>query len=199
MKKIELVSDFSCPFCFRQHLAFQKLKDKNISFNLVPIPHMLRAETPMDGKEFSSEDVKKYTLQLKKLESSDSLFQEVSFAPLTHTYNTYTAHILALGAYEQGKYLPFALEVYRAYFERGENIAKMEILTPILEKLELNPTQTMNMVSADTMRGSIHRGFELKKKFEFSTIPAMYIEEKNILIPQSTSEAELEKLLEIER
>ena len=195
MKKITLISDFGCPFCYRQHLAFAKLKKNNLAVELEPVPFMLRSETPMEGRAFSPEEVETYTKQLKVLEAEDPLFEKVHFAPLTHTYNTYMAHLCAQGAKKKGAYLPFALEIFKAYFERGENIGKPEVLFPLYEKIGLDPTETMTLVHADEMRALIHQGFKLSQAHQIHTVPTLYLEQEDRLIPHSTSYEELENIV----
>lgn len=195
MKKLELISDFGCPFCWRQHLVLRELRERGARFTLTPIPYMLRADTPMTGKKFSEEETEVYSAQLHRLAEEDPIFKDITFAPLTHTYNTYTAHVLSFGADKKGAYLPFALKVYRAYFEEGKNIGDPQVLKEILKDLGLDMEEIMASVTADTMRAAIHRGFQLRKEYGLSSVPAIYFPKEDIMIPRSVSVEELEPYL----
>jgi len=67
----------------------------------------------------------------------------LTFAQRTHTYNSHRACLLAYWAREQGREWEFHLATYRAYFERGENLAQGDVLERICLAAGLGGSQVM--------------------------------------------------------
>lgn len=171
MKQIELVYDFSCPLCYQQLLVFDSLRKNGYSFEVKPIPFLLESNTPMEGRLFSEEEKVKLASTLNSLKDSLPVIHSASFAEVTHSYNTYPAHLVALGVYKLGDYLSFALDVFSSYFENNQNISSKEILSSLLEKQNLDYDKVLGIINADEMRMSIFKGFQIKKELEEENIP----------------------------
>lgn len=195
METIELMSDFGCPFCYKQHLALSQLRREGVEFTIRPLPYMLRPQTPMEGRLFTKEEIAAFTPGMEELKR-DPLFRDVSFCPLKATYQTYPAHLFSYGAMKAGRYLDFALAVYHAYFGEGKNISEERILLDLCEKIGLDGEKIKNSPSADDMRQGIYRGFQLRKEFSQTTVPAMYLVEKKRFLNSSKTPEELREELQ---
>lgn len=190
LMKLSLIFDFMCPFCFKQHLVLKEIPD----LDLEPLPRFLKAEVPMEGLEMDPETKKKVNEAQKEL-GKGPLFQDVHFTERTHFYNTYLTHQMAQAAYKMGAYLPFALAVYRAYFEENKNIGQMDVLRPLAESVGLDPKAMEDLFDGDFLREKLWTSFSIFKDHDLKTMPAMVLHPGEKIIDHSTSLEEMKEIL----
>lgn len=194
ISKITLITDFTCPFCFRQHLALSALKEEGIAPEIHPAPHMLKADAPIEGfilDDKLREKLRHHFEELKK----DPLFEGIHFHDPERRFNSYRAHGIALAAEKEGIYLPVALAIFEAGFVRGENIALEETLKKAIDGAGFDYDTLASKVNAEDLRAGLHESFALRKKYELKTVPAMYFPETERVVDHSTSLEELRDLV----
>ena len=188
--QVSIVYDYLCPFCYRQHLVLKDFENLEVK----PLPYMLKADVALDGEKMEGEDLEKKKAAGEDLEKKPEC-QGVILTGRSHYYNTYLAHQLSLGAYKKGKYLPFALAVYQAYFEEDQNIGDIRALEGLCKKLDLDIQDLLASVGAEDMRKALHAGYSLKTDHNLKTVPILYFPDQEKIVDHSTSKEELEDIV----
>ncbi len=146
---IEVFADFSCPWCFigRRRLARARELRPQLSMQTVWQPFQLNPEIPPEGVDRRQHprgriaDFDRLTAMERVLEESgfkDGI--QFKFDRITRIPNTMAAHRLMRYAARSQKDDLLADRLFSGFFERGEDIGDIEVLTDIAADVGLNPT-----------------------------------------------------------
>lgn len=69
--------------------------------------------------------------------------------------NTHMAHLASEFAKSKGIGEPYILELYKAFWERGELIEELEFLTRLAEKFGLDPAEMRNSIESEQLADQI--------------------------------------------
>ena len=176
---LEIFTDFVCPWCYlgEKHLQ-QAIRNRDVSVKYVYFP--LHSETPFEGMTLEQlfagrgMDVAASQEKLGLTMRNEGL----CYGPRTHTYNS-------LGAQRLAKYIEsfdsdrgralgsqFRAEVFLAYFERGENIAKPEVLQEICRQIGMLDFDVEIALSDSKASAAIDDDWAYCRKMNVSGVPA---------------------------
>ena len=147
--KVEIWSDFSCPFCY---IGKHKLQE---ALNQFPNQDQVQLEFKsfeLDPSASKSPDksmneilAEKYHMSVEKAkEMNDNVARQAEEVGLTFNFstlkytNTFTAHRLAKYAFANGKGLEMNERLFKAYFTDSENISNHETLIKLAEEVGLD-------------------------------------------------------------
>ncbi|PKG21510.1 DsbA family oxidoreductase [Niallia nealsonii] len=188
--KIEVWSDFVCPFCYigkrRLELALDKFQHKSEvevefkSFELdqnAPIYSGINIHEVLASKYgMSIEQAKQNNIQVGQHAAGVGL--TFNFDDMKPT-NTFDAHRLAKFAGEKGKEKTLTEKLLYAYFTEGKNLSDMETLAEIAEASGLNREETINVLNDKTSYANDVRIDEgIAQQYGISGVPYFIINRK---------------------
>jgi len=176
MMKIELWSDFACPFCyigkkrFEQALEAFPHKDKvEVVFKAYQLnPNAPTVMTASPAETFA----KGHRMSVDQAKQRFDMFQtQAKTVGLTYNYdiiqmtNSFDAHRLAKWANGYGKEYELTDRLMKAYFTDGLNIADQETLVKLAREVGLDSNEANKVLSsndyADQVRSEITEGQQI--------------------------------------
>ncbi|MEC2074881.1 DsbA family oxidoreductase [Metabacillus fastidiosus] len=158
--KIEVWSDFACPFCY---IGKRRLEEALMNF-----PHKNEVDILFKSFELdpnASRDIqlsiheilaKKYGMSIEKAKAMNaSVGQQAAAAGLTFEFdnmkptNTFDAHRLAKLAESKGKGKEMTEQLLKAYFTDSEHIGNHDTLLKIAEEVGLNREEAKSVLESD--------------------------------------------------
>lgn len=159
--KIEVWSDFGCPFCYigkrRLERALESFSHRD-EIELVYRSFELDPGAPKDTESSIHELLAvKYGLSLEQAqESNRNVAQQAQTEGLTYNFdtiiptNTFDAHRLAHYAGEQGRAKEMTERLFRAYFTDSLHIGDWDTLVRLAEEVGLEGTAVREVLEQDT-------------------------------------------------
>ena len=135
--EVHLIADLACPWC---HIGLARLnraraERPDVSVKVRWWPFMLNPHLPADGMDraayvrlkFGGEAAASQIYErIREAGRQDGI--EFAFERMTRTPSTLAAHRLILHAQEKGRGEPLMLALFKALFERGEDIGQRDRL-----------------------------------------------------------------------
>ena len=103
------------------------------------------------------------------------------FAERTHTYNSRRAQELGKWAELQGVGAAFHQQVYLAYFARGLNIARMEILLEIAEQVGLPVGEAQRVLERKTFAAAVDADWRHSRELFISSVPTVIYRNRKLV------------------
>ena len=158
--KVEVWSDFSCPFCYIGKTVFEKVLDAfehKDNVEVIYKAYQLNPDAPFETNEDSYTIFSK-TKGVSLNQAKEMFMQTVQRAKqigLTYDYdnmqmtNTFKAHRLAKWARKFGKESDISTKLFDAYFTKGLNIHDDAILLDIVKSLDLNTDAAKDVLTSN--------------------------------------------------
>ena len=201
---LEVFTDFVCPWCYLGEKQLREATaDTDVTLRYVYFP--LHPETPSEGMTmeqlFSGRgmDVAATQQQLGTMMRREGL----DYGPRTHTFNSSRAQQLAkyiavldteAGTESEGQ---FRTEVFLAYFARGENIAKPEVLQGICNRIGIVDIDIEKALSDPAAGQKVNDDWAYCRKMNVTGVPAFLFGEQWVHGCQGVTA--LESLIRVER
>ena len=176
---LEVFTDFVCPWCYLGENQLQRaVRIHHVTVQYVYFP--LHPETSVEGMTLEQlfagrgMDVAGDQEQLATIMRGEGL----NYGQRTHTYNSRIAQELAKYIesldLDRGSELgsQFRAGVFRAYFERGENIAKAEVLQKICHQIGLLELEVEIALSDPKASAAVDEDWAYCRKMKVSGVPA---------------------------
>jgi predicted DsbA family dithiol-disulfide isomerase len=174
--KIEIWSDFACPFCYigkrRFEEALSQFKHKN-KVEVTYKAYQLNPEAPkeMMGSAYEA-FAKGHGMSVAQAKERFKMFtRNAKTVGLTYNYdiiqmtNTFDAHRLAKWSNQFGKEEEMTSRLMKAYFTDGINLANHESLLKLVTEMGLDVNQAKDVLSshqfADQIRTEITEGRQI--------------------------------------
>lgn len=157
--KIELWSDFACPFCYIGKKRFEQALDKFPHKDQVELvlkayqlnPHAPKVMTGNPAESFA----KGHNMTVEKAKQRFDMFQtQAKTVGLTYNYddiqmtNSFDAHRLAKWANQFGKEYELTERLMKAYFTEGLNIADVETLSTLAKEVGLDDQEATKILQS---------------------------------------------------
>ncbi|OMP66481.1 DsbA family oxidoreductase [Domibacillus epiphyticus] len=205
--KVEIWSDFACPFCYIGKRRFEKavrLFDGKVdiefrSFELdANAPkkadqdiHDLLAEKYGMTREQAKAMNNKMTAQAKETGLD---YQMDTLIPA----NTHDAHRLSHFAKEQGKMAEFTERVLKAYFTESKHIADVETLAQLAEEAGLQKEEALNVLKSGRYRDRVREDQAEAAAVGVQGVPFFVFNEKYAVSGAQSEESFLQVLQKVE-
>lgn len=185
--KVEIWSDFACPFCYIGKRRFEqaaqqfneKIKIEFRSYELDP-----KAPKKADG-DVHSMLAKKYGMTYEKAKAmNDQLTAQAKEAGLDYRMdtlilaNTHDAHRLSHFAKEKGKMNEFTERVLQAYFTESRHIANVELLAQLAEEVGLDKNEAMKVLESNKYSDRVRADQEEAYDIGVQGVPFFVFNEK---------------------
>ncbi|WP_025724766.1 DsbA family oxidoreductase [Acholeplasma granularum] len=187
--KIEIWSDFSCPFCYIGKETFEEVlnefpnKDK---IEVVYKSYQLNPDAPINT------NLDSYTIfsQLKgiSLNQTKQIFmQTVERAKtigLTYNYddmkmtNTFKSHRLAKWARTFNKEGEISKLLFDAYFTKGKNLNDNDVLLNIVKSLQLNEEIALNVLESNLFEDEVNNEIDEARSIGVTGVPFFVLDRK---------------------
>ena len=203
--KIEVWSDFVCPFCYigkrRLEIALEKFESKDKvellfkSFELDP-----SAKKKFDGN-INQIIAKKYGISVEQAKASNNEIEaqakdmglNYNFDGLIPT-NTFDAHRVAHYAKTQGKMNEISEKILKAYFVDSLNISDHKVLASLAGEVGLNIEKTLSILESDQYSNEVRKDEKTASELGINGVPYFVINNKYTISGAQPSELFLESL-----
>ena len=153
----------------------------------------LHPETPEEGRTledlFAGRGVDVPAMLAHLRQTANQL--GLPFGDRRMTFNSRRAQELGKWAETQGQGDAFHNAIFRAYFEKGQNIAQMEVLKSIAANLGLNSVTCENVLIQDYYKDAVDRDWQRARRMGITAVPTFHTTGR--LLVGAQSYAELEK------
>lgn len=187
--KIDIWSDFVCPFCYigkrRLDKALENFKHKDEvevvyhSFQLDPYA------VKGTGENMYESLASKYDVSYEEaVEMTSNVVEQAKLTGLEYNLdtaiqtNTYEALMLTYFAREKGKEKEYIERLMKAYFTDSLDIGNYEVLLQLSEEVGLNKDEVREVLQKDKYRSEFTEDIMLASNYEISAVPFFLINEK---------------------
>lgn len=187
--KIEIWSDFSCPFCYIGKTVFEKVLDQFEHKDNVEVVYKSYQLTP--NAPFETSDDSYTTLSKLKgmsLNQVKEIFmqtvQRAKQVGLTYDYdnmqmtNTYKAHRLAKWARSLGKEKEISTKLFEAYFTKGLNVSDDKTLLDIVKSLNLDVKEATKVLESDDYTDLVDSEIDEARQLGIQGVPFFVLDRK---------------------
>jgi len=180
--KIEVWSDFGCPFCYigkrRLERALESFSHRD-EIELVYRSFELDPGAPKDTESSIHELLAvKYGLSLEQAkESNRNVAQQAQTEGLTYNFdttiptNTFDAHRLAHYAGEQGKAKEMTERLFRAYFTDSLHIGDRDTLVRLAEEVGLDGAAVREVLEQNTYADAVREDENEARRLGIRGVP----------------------------
>ena len=184
--KIELWSDFSCPFCYvgkkRLEMAlatFAHASDVTIEYRSYQLDPNGNANNTLNGYEHFA---KKHNMTMEQAKERVAMFnQNAATVGLKYNYeilkptNTFDAHRLAKWANPQGLEAKLTERLMHAYFSEGLNIGHVHTLVQLASEVGLDPVGAKTLLEGDDFGDLVRSEINDAKEIGVEGVPFFVI------------------------
>ena len=208
--KIDIWSDFACPFCYIGKRNLEKaLEELNLlekveiifhSFQLDPDAKKENPEnsvTSLSNKYgITKEEAQKMIDRIVRMAKAVGL--EYDYDKLIQT-NTFDAHKLVQYGKEINKDNKLIERLFKAYFIDGLDIGDIEVLGDLGEEVGLHRDKVLNVLNSQEYALKVEEDKELAQKLEISSVPFFVIDNKTAIPGAQPPETFIEVIKEINK
>ena len=193
---IKIVSDPVCPWCYigltRLNNAIADLEGQ-FAFEKTFISYQLHPWMPIEGMpqkqllemKYGTTATKNMSSNLKEAAKTEGL--TINYGQIKKVPNTFLAHLLISEARKEEKAEQLYLELFKAFFERGEDIGNENILQRITNNIELN-FSLKNLIKSETKKEEVRAEESQYRNMGVSAVPAYIINNKKLIEGAQNSE-----------
>ncbi|MEH6943956.1 DsbA family oxidoreductase [Bacillus sp. JJ722] len=203
--KVEIWSDFACPFCFIGKRRFEQGLQKFAHKDQVEVVFKSYQLDPHSPKEVdkniytylsekqgvSYEQAKGFTQQVAQ--QAKDLGLDYHFDSMILT-NTFAAHRLSHFAKQQGKMYEMMERIFIAYFTESLNISDYDVLTKLAQEVGLDEEEVKTILSDGTYTEDIHTDQNQAAQIGVRGVPFFVFNQKYAVSGAQAGETFLEVL-----
>ncbi|MED3662244.1 DsbA family oxidoreductase [Ureibacillus sp. FSL K6-8385] len=208
--KVEIWSDFVCPFCYIGKRQLEKaIDDLGYTGQIeVEFKSFILDPTTEDGQDESIYEhlSKKYGMPMDEVKKMTfGVVQRAKEVGLAYdfdqlkTANTLKAHRLAKWAYSKGKGAEFSERVFHAYFMEGKPIGKQDVLIRLAEEAGLDGKEAEEVLNNGQFSKEVEKDIRQAQIYGIRGVPFFVFENKYGISgaqPQEVFEQTIKKVAE---
>jgi len=187
--KIELWSDFACPFCYigktRFDSALAKFKHKD-KVEVIYKAYQLNPNAPLKMEGSASEAFAKgHRLTVEQAEKKFEMFvTNAKTVGLEYNYdiiqmtNSFDAHRVAKWARQFNKEADVTNLLMKAYFTDGKNIADHQTLGELVSELELDGKELEKVLKTDDYKDTVNAEIKEAREVGVQGVPFFVLNRK---------------------
>jgi predicted DsbA family dithiol-disulfide isomerase len=181
--QIDVISDTVCPWCFigKRRLMRAMALRPEIAFDVKWRPYRLDPTVPRGGMDrqaymrakFGDDPMK--IVEMHKLIAAEGAKDgiEFDFAAIQRRPDTLDSHRLIRWAEANGVQDEVVERLFIAYFENGEDIGDIRVLSDIADLCGMDGVEVAEMLESDTDRALVEREDEIAREMGVTGVPAM--------------------------
>jgi predicted DsbA family dithiol-disulfide isomerase len=180
--QIDFISDTICPWCFigKRRLARAMALRPGIAFDVRYRPYRLDPAVPREGVDRARYMAARFGADGKLEEAHQAIAAEgvkddivFNWAGIRRTPNTVDSHRLIRWAEAQGVQDEVVERLFIAYFENGEDIGDIRVLSDIADLCGMDGTEIADLLESDTDIALVEREDQLAREMGVTGVPAM--------------------------
>lgn len=187
--KIEIWSDFVCPFCYMGERKFEMALEQFSHKDEVSI-EFKSFELNMDKTDYKGKDIHqiiadKYGISYENAkENNDKIVQAASEVGLQYRFdllklnNTRLAHQIAQYAKSVGKGNELVNRFFKGYFEEGQDIGDKDTLLKMSQEVGLDRLDLTAMLETNTFDRLVSEDEQLASRLGINSVPYFVIDNK---------------------
>jgi len=208
MVQLDIISDPICPWCYiGKTLLDRALAERpRHPFTFQWHPFQLNPEMPAEGMDRKAYLEAKFggreaaaRAYAPVLERAAEAGLEIDFAAIERVPNTLDAHRLIHWAGIEGRQMPVAMALFRAYFEEGRDIGASEVLADIADSAGMDAAVVMKLLKSDADRDDIRKRDAKAREMGITGVPTFIVAGKHAVPGCQPAEAWLTVIDEINR
>lgn len=207
--KIDIWSDFACPFCYIGKRNLEKaLKKLKILEKVEIVFHSFQLDADAkNSNQSNSLEILSKKYKITKEEAQKIIDRIVNMAKdvgLNYNYdnvietNTFNAHRLVHYAEKENKDAEIIERLFKAYFVDGLDIGNIETLGKISKEIGLDKERVLKMLNEDRYSSKVNADKDLAKELGITSIPFFVINEKTAIPGAQSSNVFFKVLNEME-
>ncbi|MWV45947.1 thioredoxin domain-containing protein [Paenibacillus sp. HJL G12] len=187
--KIEVWSDFACPFCYigkrRFEAALERFEHKN-EVEVVFRSFELDPNAPRENEhDMHTLLASKYGMSVEKAKSmNENMTEQAKAVGLTYRFdtmkvtNTFDAHRLTHWAGESGKRYEMTERLFKAYFTDSEHLGDRATLARLAGEIGLDTKAAADMLESDAYEADVREDESQATKLGISGVPFFVVNQK---------------------
>jgi predicted DsbA family dithiol-disulfide isomerase len=185
--QIDFISDTICPWCFigKRRLNRAIAMRPSILFDVRFRPYRLDPSVPREGVDRAQYLAARFGVDGKLEEAhaaiaAEGVKEDIAFnwAAIRKTPNTVDSHRLIRWAEAQGVQDDVVERLFIAYFENGEDIGDIKILSDIADLCGMDGTEVADLLESDADVALVEREDRLAREMGVTGVPAMIFANK---------------------
>ena len=190
--KIDFVSDVSCPWCViglrGLEEALNRIGDE-VHADITFQPFELNPGMPAEGQNIVEHIGQKYGSTPEQSASNRKMIRdraaalgfEMAMSNESRIYNTFDAHRLLHWAETSGRQASLKINLFDAYFTRGENPSDHAVLMVAAEKAGLDPIEAREILSSGRYAEDVRKAEQHWQSRGISAVPAVVVNDKYLI------------------
>jgi len=187
--KIQVWSDFVCPFCYMGERKFELALEKFAHKEEVEL-EFKSFELSMDSQKTKGKDIHqviadKYGVSYAQAKANnDKIAQAAKEVGLNYRFdlmqlnNTLLAHEIAQYAKLSGNGNELIRQYFKGYFEEGMDIGEEEVLFQIAEKTGLNMNELKEKIKSGELKKAVREDEQSAQDLGINSVPHFIIDGK---------------------
>ena len=203
--KIEIWSDYVCPFCYMGKTAFEEALDKFPQKEKLDIEfksYQLDPNTPpYTGQNFYEGMAEKFGGVEKSKQMMSGIAVQAKASGLNLQFdtmkpaNTFDAHRLLKFAREHKKDFALLDKIFYAYFTESKDIGNSEVLASLSEDVGLDKAEALTVLQdKDTFAKEVHTDIKEARQFGITSVPSFVFNRKFLVSGAQSVDAFTEAL-----
>ncbi|MFA9556951.1 DsbA family oxidoreductase [Evansella sp. AB-rgal1] len=203
--KIEVWSDYACPFCYigkrRLEKAFDQFPNKEnieVEFKAFELDPNASKETSLFIHELISQ---KYGISLEEAtKMNNNIVQQAAMDGLEFNFdslkpsNTFDAHRLAKFAESKGKAAEITESLLQAYFTEGKNLSDHTTLVELAVQIGIDKEEAIQFLQLETFGTDVRRDEEEARDIGVQGVPFFVFNQKYAISGAQSVEVFLDTL-----
>lgn len=187
---VDIVSDMVCPFCvIGYHQLARASQETKIPLKIQWHPFELNPWMEPGGENHIQYMATRYGVPAEETWKMRRNLTEIgatfgftfNFLEKTRVMNTFKAHQLVDWASERDLGHEATLEIFKAYFTRGENIEVNDVLAAAMARAGLPSDEALTVLKSEAHAESVRVNEEYGRSRGVSSVPSMIFEHKYLV------------------
>lgn len=182
MTNIKVFLDYACPFCYIGFSIADKLRKENPDIEFEYLPYELApdaSEEPARISEYIDEDTLKESY--KRIEHLGNEYG-LSYNNKEEKFNTHRLLLAGVYSKKEDKFYEFSKEAFKAIFEDGKNVGKVEVVNEVALASGLNIVEMNNCIESASLDKEMERAEELISVYEVDSVPTFIVNDKKKVV-----------------
>jgi predicted DsbA family dithiol-disulfide isomerase len=185
--QIDFISDTICPWCFigKRRLGRALALRPDIVFDVRYRPYRLDPGVPREGVDRARYLVARFgkdsgVAEAHRAIAAEGIKDDIVFNwdAIRRTPNTVDSHRLIRWAETQGLQDEVVERLFIAYFENGEDIGDIRVLSDIADLCGMDGTEVADLLESDTDIALVEREDQLAREMGITGVPAIIFANK---------------------
>lgn len=184
MTTLDILSDLICPWCYigkvKLNRALEKRPDHPFSVNWRPF--QLNPDMPATGMDRRTYLERKFGGQSGAVKVYGEIMQHaenagvtINIEKITRTPNTLDAHRLIHWSTVEGKQNAVVTALFEAYFQNGEDISDMNVLSSVAENVGMDKNVIQRLLNSDADKDHIKSQDKQAREMGVTGVPCFIV------------------------